>query len=139
MKYVLDFNVGLKWALNEVDSPKALRLREDYRNQLHELIAPDCFPLEAAHALTRAERRRLIADASQFWGELMADSPLLVPSIPLAHRALSISRQARIGFYDCLYAAPAEREGCEMVTTDTKLLLNLKPTFPFIIDLASLP
>jgi predicted nucleic acid-binding protein len=91
--------------LNEVDSPKALRLREDYRNQVHELIAPDCFPVEAAHALTRAERRRLIADASQFWGELMADSPLLVPSIPLAHRALSISRQARIGFYDCLYVA----------------------------------
>ncbi len=26
-----------------------------------------------------------------------------------------------------------------LVTTDTRLLANLKPTFPFIIDLASLP
>jgi predicted nucleic acid-binding protein len=139
VKYVLDVNVGLKWVLNEVDSPKALRLRDDYRTQVDERIAPDCFPLEAAHALTRAERRRLIADAAQFRGELLADSPLLVPSIPLAHRALSISRQARIGFDDCLYVALAEREGCELVTTDTKLLVNLKRTFPFIIELASLP
>ena len=66
MKYVLDVSIGLKWVLNEVDSAKALRLRDDYRNQVHELIAPDCFPLEAAHALTRAERRRLIADAAQY-------------------------------------------------------------------------
>ena len=64
MKYVLDINVGLKWVLNEVDSPQALLLRDEYRNRVHELIAPDCFPLEAGHALTRAERRKIIADAS---------------------------------------------------------------------------
>jgi predicted nucleic acid-binding protein len=69
----------------------------------------------------------------------MAYSPPLFPSLPLAHRALAISRQARIGFYDCLYVALAEREGCELVTADVRLLSNLKPTFPFIIDLASLP
>jgi predicted nucleic acid-binding protein len=139
MKYVLDVSVGLKWVLNEVNSPKALRLRDDYLRQVHQLIAPDCFPLEAAHALTRAERRKIITDASQFWAEIMADSPLLFPSLPLAHRALTISRKARIGFYDCVYVALAERDGCETITADTKLLLNLKPAFPFIIDLASLP
>ena len=69
------------------------------------------FPFEAAHALTRAERRRLIADASQFWGEIMADFPGTgVISLPLAQRALGISRQGRIDFYDCLYVALAERE-----------------------------
>ncbi len=139
MKYVLDVNVALKWVLNEVDSTKARRLRDDWRAQIQELIVPDVFPFEAAHALTRAERRRLIADAAQFWGEIMADCPRLFPSLPLAHRALTISRQARIGFYDCLYAALAEREGCELVTADARLLSNLKLTFPFIIDPASLP
>src|SRR5436190_8377763 len=137
MKYALDVNVGLKWVLNEVDSPQALLLRDEYRNRVHELIAPDCLPLEAGHALTRAERRKIIADASQFWAEIMADCPLLLPSLPLAHRALAISRQARIGFYDCLYVALAEREGCELVTSDVRLLNSLKPTFPFLIDLAS--
>jgi len=44
-----------------------------------------------------------------------------------------------VGVYDCLHVALAEREGCELVTAGTRLLANLKPTFPFIIDLASLP
>jgi predicted nucleic acid-binding protein len=139
MKYVLDVNVALKWVLNEADSPKARRLRDDWRAQVHELIAPDVFPFKAAHALARAERRRLIADAAQFWGEIMADRPQLVPSLPLAHRALSISRRARIGFYDCLYVALAEREGCDLVTADTRMSATLRPTFPFIVELASLP
>jgi len=99
MKYVLDVSIGLKWVLNEVDSAKALRLRDDYRNQVHELIAPDCFPLEAAHALTRAERRRLIADAAQFWVEIMAYSPLLFPSLPLAHRTISTWRTSVLGVF----------------------------------------
>ena len=136
---MLDVNVALKWVLNEVDSTNARRLRDDWRAQIHELIVPDVFPFEAAHALTRAERRRLIGDAAQFWGEIMTDCPRLFPLLPLAHRALTISRQARIGFYDCLYVALAEREGCELVTADTRMVATLKPTFPFIIDLASLP
>jgi hypothetical protein len=54
-------------------------------------------------------------------------------------RAADISSTARVGVYDCLYVALAEREGCELVTADTRLLATFKTTFPFIIDLASLP
>jgi predicted nucleic acid-binding protein len=139
VNYVLDVNVAVKWVLNEVGSRKAWRLRDDWQAQVCELITVDVFPLEAAHALTRAERRRLITDASQFWGEIMADCPRLFPSLPLAQRALTISRQTRIGFYDCLYVALAEREACELITADTKMVTTLSPTFAFIIDLASLP
>jgi hypothetical protein len=32
-----------------------------------------------------------------------------------------------------------EREGCELVTDDQKLTANLKPHFPFIVPLMSLP
>jgi predicted nucleic acid-binding protein len=45
----------------------------------------------------------------------------------------------RIGIYDCLYVALAEREGCELITADDKLIRNLQAQFPFIISLASLP
>ena len=45
----------------------------------------------------------------------------------------------RLGVYDCIYVALAEHEGCELVTADTRLLMNLRSTFPFIIELASLP
>ncbi len=41
--------------------------------------------------------------------------------------------------YDCLYVAMAEREQCELVTADDKLVRNLQPQFPFIASLVSLP
>jgi len=40
---------------------------------------------------------------------------------------------------DCLYVALAEREGCELVTADSRLLNSLQPSFPALLDLASLP
>jgi predicted nucleic acid-binding protein len=44
-----------------------------------------------------------------------------------------------VGVYDCLYVALAERERRALVTADSRHLANLKPTLPFIIDLASSP
>ncbi len=41
--------------------------------------------------------------------------------------------------YDCLYVALAEREACELVTAADRLVKRLKPTFPFITPLSSLP
>ena len=35
MKYVLDSSVALKFVLPEVDSGKAIRLRDDYRKSIH--------------------------------------------------------------------------------------------------------
>jgi predicted nucleic acid-binding protein len=40
---------------------------------------------------------------------------------------------------ECLYVALAEREACELVTTDQRSINNLAPPFPFIVPLASLP
>jgi len=59
--------------------------------------------------------------------------------MPLLKRALDIASQARIGVYDCLYIALAEREGYELVTADHGLIRGLKPTFHFIPSLDSLP
>jgi hypothetical protein len=36
-----------KWVLNEVDSPKARRLRDEWRAQFHDLITPDVFPIRS--------------------------------------------------------------------------------------------
>jgi hypothetical protein len=55
MKRVPVTSVGFKWVVPELHSDKALRLREDYRNGILELIAPDVFPIKIAHALTRAD------------------------------------------------------------------------------------
>jgi predicted nucleic acid-binding protein len=71
--------------------------------------------------------------------DLLTTLPQFHPHQPLLPRAIEISLQVRHGVYDCLYIALAEREGCKLLTADTKVLLNLRGTFPFITDLASLP
>lgn len=141
MKYVLDSNVAIKWVLTEPDSPKALALRADYQAQIHDLLAPDVFPVEVAHALTRAERRAIIkpGQAAALLSVVMMTCPHQYPYQPLLQRATAISSQAKIGVYDCLYVALAERESCELVTADGKLISKLQGQFPFIVPLTSLP
>jgi predicted nucleic acid-binding protein len=140
MKYVLDSNVALKWVLREHNSDKARQIRVDYQQKIHELLAPDVFPVEVAHALARSERRGIITPAQGpvFLADILASQPQLHPYIPLLWRAYAISSQARIGVYDCLYVALAEREGCELVTAGDRLVRTLKPTFPLITALDSL-
>ncbi len=41
--------------------------------------------------------------------------------------------------HDCLYVALAEREGCELLTSDSRLMNSLRPAYTFITSLASLP
>ena len=64
--------------------------------------------------------------------------PELHPYLPLLPRAYPIASHARIGLYDCLYVALAEREDCELLTADARLVSSLRPTFPFITPLSSL-
>jgi predicted nucleic acid-binding protein len=141
MRYALDSNVALKWVLNEPDSAKAVRLRDEFRAGTHQLISPDVFPVEVAHALARAERRGIIpvGDGAQKMADVFAFMPDLHSYLPLLPRAFAIASQLRVGVYDCLYVALAERERCELVTADDRLVRTLGPQFPFIVPLASMP
>lgn len=141
MKYVLDSSVAAKWALPEVDSDKARTLRDEFAQALHELLTPDIFPVELAHAFTRAERqnRITVGEAETLWQSVMLTCPQMHPYLPLMLRAIEISSVARIGVYDCLYVALAERENCEFLTADERLVKNLQPKFSLIVPLSSLP
>jgi len=120
---------------------KALKLRAEYQQNIHELIAPSHFSSEIASALTKAERQRLIpvGDARRLIADVLNAPPILYPLDPLFYRAVEISSQTRTGFYDCLYVALAEQENCELVTADDKLINALQGQFSFLRSLASLP
>jgi predicted nucleic acid-binding protein len=141
MKYVVDSSVAFKWEVPEPNSDKALKLRADYENGTHELLAPDVFTIEVGHALTRAERQKRIpvGTAVPLLADVLQKLPALNVSLPFLLRAADISSKERVGIYDCLYVALAEREQCEFVTADDKLINRLQPTFPFIVALLSLP
>jgi len=125
MEYVLDACVAVKWVLPELDSPKAIALRDDYRSAVHELLAPDIFPSEVAHALLKAERKKLIPPPQALikLADVLRTLPQLYSVLPnLLPRAAAFASAARIGVYECLSVALAEREGCDLVTSDDKLL-----------------
>ena len=140
MRCVLDSNVGIKWLLVEDQSDKARDVRDAFIRGVHELLAPDVFLIEAAHAFTRAQRQGRITDAEArlFVGDLLTALPQLHPYPPLLPRAVAISLRERHNVYDCLYVALAEREGCELLTADDRMIGNLRASFPFITPLASL-
>ena len=104
-------------------------------------MAPDVFPVEVAHALTRAERKGLIKppQAARLLTDVLSTPMPLHSYRPLLARAVAISSAMRCGVYDCLYVALAEREGCEPIPADDKLLRSLGAQFPLIVSLASVP
>ncbi len=139
MRAVLDSNVGLKLELLETDSVKATELLDGYASGNHELIAPDIYPIEVAHALARAERKGILnsgAGTHALQRQLRV-LPVLYPSLALLPRAFELASKARIGVYDCLYVALAEQENCDLITADLRLVNA--GIYPRIVELSALP
>jgi predicted nucleic acid-binding protein len=141
MKYVLDVSVAICWVIPRPLTPKADRLRDEYKRKINELLAPAVFIDEVAGALTKAQRQKDIAvgQAIPLYAKVMNSHPVLIPHAPLIARAIEISSTTRSAYYDWLYMALAEREGCQLVTADQKSINNLVPRFPFIVPLVTLP
>ena len=137
MKLILDSCVGLKTVLPENDSPLALALMDDYANQIHELIAPDCYLAECADAITRAERKGIIQppDGDAKFKMILRTSPVLHPYLPLLARAFELSSANVHGFYDMILIALAEQEGCKVVTSDTYLAKKFPNEVILLADL----
>ena len=109
MKYVLDASVALSWVMPRPLTSKALALRDDFRNHIHELIAPSTFGAEVASGLTKAERQKLIpvGDGVHLLADILRTSPLLHAYDPFLFRATEIPSTVRSGLHDCLYIALA--------------------------------
>lgn len=93
MKYVLDASVAVRWVVRSPLTPKATQLREEYRQNLHQLLAPEIFIDEVASALTKAERQKAIpvGDAAALYLKVMNVPPMFRSRLPLIARAIDIS------------------------------------------------
>lgn len=123
MRYVLDASVALKWVLDEPNVDPALALREEFVNQKIELIAPDIFPIEVAHVISKGFRTRQFSadEADAYLTDLTTSLPDLVTSQSLLQRAFQISKHTRTGIYDALYLALGEIEQVKVVTADERM------------------
>src|SRR5262249_39126519 len=99
---------------------RAIRLRDEYKQGIHELLAPDIFTPEIANALASAERQGRIkpGEAVILFHDVVRAAPAIHPTSPLLPRALALAIATRRAVYDCVYLALAEAEGCELVTAD---------------------
>jgi predicted nucleic acid-binding protein len=124
--------------LPENDSAKATALLAGFKRGVHELLSPDLYLLETGNIIVMAARTGKIpeSDLLVFYAELMGNLPIIYPSASLFPRAYDIACQTRASVYDATYVALAEKEGCDLVTSDEKLIKAL-PGFP-IVSLASL-
>ena len=141
MKYVLDSSVALKWVLAEADSARAVRLRDEYKNGVHTLLAPDISLPEIANGLASAERQGRIktGESAVLLLDVVRTAPTIHARPPLLLRAMALAIATRRAVYDCAYLALAETEGCELVTADDQFARGLRPAYPFIVSLAALP
>lgn len=72
-----------------------------------------------------------LGDAKKHLLAILTAGPDLHPYIPLLTRAVDISSATRIAITDCIFVALAEREGCEYVTADERVMKNL-PGYPIV-------
>jgi hypothetical protein len=74
MRYVIDASVAV---VSRPLTSKALRLRQEYRQGVHELLAPSVFSAEVASALTKCERQKIIpvGDALPLLDDILSELP----------------------------------------------------------------
>jgi predicted nucleic acid-binding protein len=139
MKYVLDANVATARVLAYPHSTNAIRFRDDYRKQIHELISPSTFLGEVASALTKAERQKIIktGEARRLLSIVLGAAPVFVPYEPLTYEATDISSRTRSSFYDCLLLTLAKHENCEVMTGDEKFVRNVQQQYPFVRSIST--
>ena len=141
MKFVVDSSIVLKWYLPALDSPKALKLRLDDHIGIHELLAPDIFSVECGDALVRAERRKVIGPgkAEDHLVDLLGVRVPVHSSSSLLLRAAAIALSTRTTFNAGLSLAVADREKCNLLTADPKVIGNAGKHSPFVTAFPLLP
>jgi predicted nucleic acid-binding protein len=139
MKYILDASVAVRWFLESNEFDKARQLRRDFENRVHELLAPETIIWETSNALIKAERQKLIVpgEAKAHFLNFLTTQPVLLSARRLVNRAMDIALQTQAGLYDCMYVVLADREKCELITADKRLVRNLQNRFPFVRSIAT--
>ncbi len=129
MAVVVDASVGLKWVLQESDSPlaEALVLSEP------DLLVPDFWLHEATNVLWLQVRRKLFTPAEAREGLALLTAqvePIPTAGMDLHEVALDIGIAVNHSTYDTLYLAFAVAMGAEAVVAADATFLRAMRTHP---------
>ncbi len=129
---VVDASVVVKWFMPEVDSDRALLVRESLVEGECGLIAPDLMLSEFGNVLWK--RRDVLDEATslEMIGDLLALGITLVPCEQILAHAYRVARRYNCTVYDSLYLALAERRECDIITADKRLCNAVHGELPFV-------
>jgi len=137
---VVDANIALKWVLNEADSSNAVGLLAQWNRERTIVLAPSLLIYEATNILHRETRaKRISIDTARSGINMILRTVVLIstskPTLYLRAMALS-ERFGLPAAYDTQYLALAEREECELWTSDTKMRRVVQSEFEWVKSLS---
>jgi predicted nucleic acid-binding protein len=123
---VIDASVALKWFVEEDGTRQAAALLAGSDM----LVAPDLIVAEVCNAGWKAVRAGMMRPEQHDHAaaRLALAFDALLPSAPLAERAVMLSRRLGHPAYDCFYLVLAEERAARMVTADQRLIRRLAGT-----------
>ena len=132
-KVVIDASIGIKWfkSENENNLENALFLREKILNNEITVFIPDLFLYEVLNTLllnTGFIEEELNEALNTIY---LMELQIINSDKDLLKRALSISYNYKVTYYDSLYISLAEVSNALLVTEDKKIL-SLREKFNFI-------
>jgi predicted nucleic acid-binding protein len=140
-KLVVDSSVVVKWLSAEPHSAEALRILDDYQQDLLRLCAPDLIYAEVGNVIWKKHRFQGVsaADAQLMIDGLLGLSLTLTSTSALLDDAFRLAVAHQRSVYDMLYIALSIRESCRVVTADEKLVNAIGESFPGLAWLANWP
>ena len=108
MRYVIDASVSARWFLPTVLSARAVQLRADYQNGVHELLAPETILWETCNALIKAERQSILfpGQAPLFFLRIFAHQHAAASLEDLHQRLCACRRTAGVARSEVLRSTP---------------------------------
>ncbi|MBV9470404.1 MAG: type II toxin-antitoxin system VapC family toxin [Abitibacteriaceae bacterium] len=131
-KIVVDSSVVIKWFVVEPHSTQAHTILSAYQSHSVTLLAPDLLYAEMGNIIWKKNLCQGLdgTDAQVIIDTFNALSLVITPTADLLQDAYRLAITYQRTVFDSLYLALSQREQCNFVTADEKLVNALGSNFP---------
>jgi predicted nucleic acid-binding protein len=138
---VVDSSVAIKWFVVEPYSDEARKILDGYKAEEINLLAPDLINPEVGNIVWKKHRIQdlSIEDAQEIIDTFKTITLTLTSSADLLEEAFSLAITHERTVYDMMYVALANRENCQFVTADERMVNAIGKHFSDIVWIANWP
>lgn len=131
----VDASLAAKWLFEEEHHREARAVYRGAVRASERIVGPPLLPIEITNVLRQRMRREglSLSDANRLLGQFLAFPVAIVAPAQLHERALALADAHHLPVvYDAHYVALAELLGCELWTSDQRLVRGLAGKLPFV-------